>query len=62
MYKDKDKPLARKIKSNGRPQSSLFALGLDVLIEGFRLVFLANNRSVLCRLVSFLTPKPLKID
>lgn len=60
VHKDKNKPLARKIKSNGRPQSSLFALGLDLLIEGFRLVFLANNRSVLHELVSFLTSKPLK--
>jgi len=61
IYKDKDKPLKRKLKSNARPQASLFALGLDVLIEGLRLVFFNNDKTVFRQLVSFLTPKPMKI-
>ena len=50
-------PLKRKPKSNGRPQASLFALGLDLLIEGLRLVLLNNDKAVFRQLVSFLTPK-----
>ncbi len=61
IYHDKDKPLKRKLKSNGRPQASLFALGLDLLIEGLRLVLLNNDKAVFRQLVSFLTPKPVKI-
>ncbi|MFW2177350.1 MULTISPECIES: IS4 family transposase [unclassified Moraxella] len=61
VHKDKDKPLKRKIKSNGRPQASLFGLGLDLLIEGLRLVFYTNDTAVFRQLVSFLTPKPLKV-
>lgn len=61
IYKDKDKPLKRKLKSNARPQASLFALGLDVLIEGLRLVFFNNDKTVFRQLVSFLTPKPMEI-
>lgn len=52
----------RKRKANGRPQSSLFTLGLDFLIDGFRSVFLYGNRSIFRQLVSSLTPKPLKVD
>ncbi|STZ01685.1 Transposase [Moraxella atlantae] len=61
IYHDKQRPLKRKLKSNGRPQASLFALGLDLLIEGFRLVLLNNDKAVFRQLVSFLTPKPVKI-
>ena len=46
-------PLKRKPKSNGRPQASLFALGLDLLIEGLRLVLLNNDKAVFRQLVSF---------
>ena len=61
IHQDKQKPLKRKPKSNGRPQSSLFGLGLDLLIEGFRSVFYANDTAVFRPLVSFLAPNPLKI-
>ncbi|WP_201530371.1 hypothetical protein [Psychrobacter sanguinis] len=61
IYKDKDRPLKRKLKSNARPQASLFALGLVLLIEGLRLVFFNNDKTVFRQLVSFLTPKPMKI-
>ncbi|EGK08653.1 hypothetical protein HMPREF9373_2316, partial [Psychrobacter sp. 1501(2011)] len=37
------------------------ALGLDLLIEGLRLVFFNNDKTVFRQLVSFLTPKPMKI-
>lgn len=62
IHQDKQRPLKRKPKSNGRPQASLFALGLDLLIEGLRLVFFNNDKAVFRQLVSFLTPKPMKID
>ena len=61
IHHDKQRPLKRKPKSNGRPQASLFALGLDLLIEGLRLVLLNNDKAVFRQLVSFLTPKPMKI-
>ena len=61
IHHDKQRPLKRKPKSNGRPQASLFALGLDVLIEGLHLVFFNNDKTVFRQLVSFLTPKPMKI-
>ena len=57
VHKDKDKPLKRKLKSNSRPQASFFVLGLDLLIEGLRLVFFNNDTSVFRQLVSFLTVK-----
>ena len=50
-------PLKRKPKSNGRPQASLFALGLDLLIEGLRLVLLNNDKAVFRQLVSFFNPQ-----
>lgn len=62
IHKEKDKPLKRKLKSNRRPQASLFALGLDLLIEGLRLVFFNNDGTVFRQLVSFLTPTPLKLS
>lgn len=57
VHKDKDKPLKCKLKSNSRPQASFFVLGLDLLIEGLRLVFFNNDTSVFRQLVSFLTVK-----
>ncbi|WLW67511.1 hypothetical protein [Psychrobacter sp. van23A] len=39
-------PKRRKLKKHGRPQQSLFAIGLDVLIDGLREYFFAGNRRV----------------
>ena len=57
VHKDKDKPLKRKLKSNSRPQASLFILGLDLLVEGLRLVFFNHDTSVFRQLTSCLTVK-----
>ena len=64
MLPDSSKPVSdktRKVQSNGSPQSSLSALGLDLLIEGLRLALVNNDKVVFRQLVSFLTPKPIKI-
>ncbi len=51
-------PKRRKLKKQGRPQQSLFAIGLDILIDGLRAYFFAGNRRVFEILVSYLSPRP----
>lgn len=51
-------PKRRKLKKHGRPQQSLFAFGLDVLIDGLRAYFFAGNRRVFEVLISYLSPSP----
>ena len=51
-------PKRRKLKKHGRPQQSLFAIGLDVLIDGLREYFFAGNRRVFEVLISYLSPSP----
>ena len=41
----------RCLKSNGRPQSSVFALGLDFLIDGFRRFIMCGDFAFFNRLV-----------
>lgn len=53
----KNKPLKRKLNSNSYPQASLFILGLDLLVEGLRLVFINHDTSVFQQLTSCLTVK-----
>lgn len=51
----------RVLKNHGRPQQSLFALGLDVLIDGLRRFVVRREVSIFAVLVSYLTPKPLRL-
>ena len=51
-------PKRRKLKKHGRPQQSLFAIGLDILIDGLREYFFAGNRRVFEVLISYLSPSP----
>ena len=54
---DKPSHYKRCLKSNGRPQSSVFALGLDFLIDGFRRFIMCGDFAFFNRLVDFLSFK-----
>lgn len=54
---DKPSHYKRCFKSNGRPQSSVFALGLDFLIDGFRRFIMCGDFAFFNRLVDFLSFK-----
>lgn len=57
----KQNPKKQKRKKHGRPQQSLFAIGLDILIDGFRVCFYQGDNHVFRVLLSYLTPKPCRL-
>lgn len=49
----------RRPKTNGRPQASIFAIGLDWLIDGFRRFIISRDYAIFNQLLRFLSGKYL---
>ena len=49
----------RRPKTNGRPQASIFAIGLDCLIDGFRRFIINRDYAIFNQLLRFLSGKHL---
>ena len=49
----------RRPKANGRPQASIFAIGLDCLIDGFRRFIINRDYGIFNQLLRFLSGKHL---